>query len=490
MIQMSKSKGANNKKFNLKKLLSSRSLKYGTNSIILIAAVVAIAILLNLLVDRAGVIWDLTPNKIYSIGDTTKKILENLDKDVIIYGLFDETRLSSGQGTEFIELLNHYDKYPRVTVKYVDPDKNPGIFNEIDPNNVLSDSSKSIFIVKCGNKLKSLSYYDLFSTYTDSYTFQSRIVGSKAEQGFTGAIKYVTADVTPTIYFTTGHEEKDVEDYFSTLQETLMNNNFDVKNINLLIEDIPEDAQILVVASPKKDLNVAERSKLEDYLKDGGRAIFMFDYLETDPDFPEFEKLLNEFNVGLNYDKVKENDQSRHWPQNPYIVLTDVYGSGITSGSYSMIVANSRSINVLKNDKEYIQVTTVAKTSSQAVGEQVDKSRGSDITGPLNIAVAVEHKGWYKASKIAVLGNSLFLEDDLADVFGPYYSNGLVFFLDLVNWMYENKDPDVIATKVYTSQYININQKQANVMNMVVVIILPLIILGCGTYVFLRRRHL
>ena len=122
---MSKSKGANNKKFNLKKLLSSRSLKYGTNSIILIAAVVAIAILLNLLVDRAGVIWDLTPNKIYSIGDTTKKILENLDKDVIIYGLFDETRLSSGQGTEFIELLNHYDKYPRVTVKYVDPERIP-----------------------------------------------------------------------------------------------------------------------------------------------------------------------------------------------------------------------------------------------------------------------------------------------------------------------------------------------------------------------------
>jgi ABC-2 type transport system permease protein len=298
------------------RIIKSRTFKYGANSIVLIAAVVAIAVVLNILVGLAGVKWDLTPNKLYSIGDTTKNILAELDKDVIIYGLFDETRLSpSSADREFVDLLDQYGKYPHVEVKYVDPDKNPGILKEIDPNDTLEDVSKSVFIVKSGNKLRSLSYYDLFSTYFDQSTFETKITGSAAESGFTGAIKYVTADYTPTIYFTTGHDEKDIDRNFSYLKEQLINNNFDIKPINLLIEgEMPEDAEILVVASPQKDLTTGERDKIKEYLKDGGKAIFMFDYLELNPQFTQFENVLMDFNIGINYDKVKEKDESRHWP--------------------------------------------------------------------------------------------------------------------------------------------------------------------------------
>ncbi|NSW90026.1 MAG: Gldg family protein [Firmicutes bacterium] len=489
---MRKIEWTNSIKKTFNKIIKSRTFKYGTNSIILIAAVVAIAIVLNVLVDMAQVKWDLTPNKLYSIGDTTKKILKELDKDVIIYGLFDESRISSSsQDKEFVDLLEQYAKYPHVTVKYVDPDKNPGILKEIDPDNILKDVSKSVFVVKSGKKLKSLSYYDLFSTYFDQSTFQTRITGSIAEQGFTGAIKYVTSEITPTIYFTTGHDEKDIDSNFSSLRDQLVNNNFDIKPINLVIEEkVPEDAEILVVASPKKDLTISEKDKIKEYLKNGGKAIFMFDYLELDPQFPQFENILMDYNLGLNYDKVKENDERRHWPQNPYVVLMNVSSNKVMSQSFNILLGNSRSINILKNVKEYIDVIPLAKTSSLAVGEQVDKTRGNDITGPLDVAVAVEHTGWQKPSKIAVIGNSSFLEDSAADTLGPYFSNSLVFFLEIVGWMREAKDDVIIAPKSYTSQYINITAEQANYMGIIVVVVLPLIILGLGTFVYLRRRHL
>jgi hypothetical protein len=241
---MSKIEWTNNIKKTFNKVLKSRTFKYGTNSIILIAAVVAIAVVFNILVDMTQIKWDLTPNKLYSIGDTTKKILKELDKDVTIYGLFDESRISSSSDKEFVELLDQYAKYSHVTVEYVDPDKNPGILKQIDPENVLKDVSKSAFVVKSGNKVKNLSYYDLFSTYFDQQTFQTHVTGSLAEQGFTGAIKYVTSEITPTIYFTTGHDEKDVDKNFTSLKDQLVNNNYDVKPVNLVVEDkVPEDVE-------------------------------------------------------------------------------------------------------------------------------------------------------------------------------------------------------------------------------------------------------
>jgi len=489
---MSKIEWTNDVKKTFNKVFKSRTLKYGTNSVILIAAVIAIAVVLNILVDMAQAKWDLTPNKLYSIGDTTKKILKELDKDVTIYGLFDESRISSSSSDkEFVELLDQYAKYPHVTVEYVDPDKNPGILKQIDPDNVLKDVSKSAFVVKSGNKLKNLSYYDLFSTYFDQQTFQTHVTGSSAEQGFTGAIKYVTSEITPTIYFTTGHDEKDVDKNFSSLRDQLVNNNYDVKPVNLVVEEkVPEDTEILVVASPKKDLTISEKDKIKEYLKNGGKAIFMFDYLELDPQFPQFENILMDYNLGLNYDKVKENDENRHWPQNPYVVLLDVKSSSVMPENFNVLMANSRSINILKNVKEYIEVTPLAKTSGKAVGEQVDVSRGNEIPGPLDIAVAVEHKGWQKISKVVVIGNSTFLEDSAAEVFGPYFSNSMVFFLESVMWMREKKDDVIISPKQYSQQWIDITAEQAKYMGIVVILVLPLIILGLGTFVYLRRRHL
>lgn len=470
------------------KIIRNRSFRYGSNSIILIAAVCAIAVFLNVLLGFTNLKWDLTPNKLYSIGDETKSILEGIDKEVTIYGLFDDTKVGSN---EFVKLLEQYERYPNITVKYIDPDKNPGILKEIDPQGILSDISKNTFIVKSGNKLKGLDSYDLYSTQFDQSTFNIYKTGSIAEQSFTGAIKYVTAEYTPTIYFTTGHDEKDIDYDFSILKQQLINNNFDVKPINLVTEEkVPEDASVLVIASPQKDLTQSERDKMEEYLKNGGKAIFMFDYLEMDPQFPQFESILMEYNVSLNYDKVKENDERRHLPQDQYVVLMDVKGGNVIDDGYSILLADSRSLNILKNDKEWISVTPLAQTSSLAVGERVDKTKGEDTEGPLNVAVAVEHKGWSKISKIAVLGNSNFLEDRSRDFFGPYYNNGVIFFLDTVNWMQDQKNEVTIAPKYYQQQFLDITAQQATYMGILVVIVLPLAILAVGLVVYLRRRHL
>ncbi|HHW31171.1 MAG TPA: GldG family protein [Clostridiaceae bacterium] len=479
----------------IKKILTSKKLKYGSNSVILIAVVIAIAVVLNMLVDLLGIKWDLTPNKLYSIGDVTKELLSSLDKDVRIIGLFDETTITSDDRyKDVIELLENYAKYPRVTVEYIDPDKNPGIIKELDPDN-LKDLSYSDFVVMHNGKMKKLEYYDLFNTRFNQMTFSYELTGTNAEQGFTGAIKYVTAEVTPTVYFLEGHEETKIDTDYTTLKEYLERNNYDVKSLNLYSEEkVPDDAAILVVVSPKKDITTSERNKILDYIKNGGEAIFMFDPLETNPDFPEFQKLLAEINISINYDRVKENDSTRHIPNNSYnlvpILQSNSINSSLNPDSFVMIMPVSRSINILKNQKDYITITPLLKTSDSAVGEQIDKNKGADIEGPLDLAVAVEYVGGLNPSKILVMGNGSFMSDTAISRYQNYSLNGMYFFLNSLMWMQDKSDDLFIAPKSYEMPRLQITALQSTITGIAVVVGLPLIILITGFVVFLRRRHL
>ena len=315
-----------------KKLVRSKNLKYSTIMVIMICVATAIALVVNMLVGMANLKWDLTSNKMYSIGDTTKEILEGLEKDVIIYGLFDEEKLSAGDiYKDVVYLLEQYDRYPRITVKYVDIERNPGFVNEIDPDKLLELSSGE-FVVQSGNKKKKLEYLDLFATQWDQNSFRTVLTGSDAEQGFTGAIKYVTADVTPTIYYTQGHGEPEMGSEYEYIKNTLERNNFDVKPLDLLIEEtVPEDSTVLLVISPAKDITVEERDKLEQYLKrDGGRAMFFFDPPASgNVSYNEFNKLFSEFNVAINNDTIRENDKSMHLANSQHMLVPNIKSTSI-----------------------------------------------------------------------------------------------------------------------------------------------------------------
>lgn len=472
-------------------LVKSKNLKYGTASLIMIAFVVAIAVILNLIVDMLNIKWDLTPNKLYSLSEESKQILEKLEKDVVIYGLFDEGKVGANdEYHEVVNLLEQYDKYDRVTVEYVDIDRNPDFVTKIDPDDVL-DLSHREFVVKCGDKVKKLEYYDLFRTTFDQYSFQVYKTGSNAEQGFTGAIKYVTADVTPTIYFIEGHGEIGVDSGFTTIKTILERNNFAVKTLNVLTAGgVPEDATIIVFLSPSRDLLLEEREKIQEYLFNGGKAMMFFDPLQTNVAFTEFNKLLEEFNVFLNNDSVKENDASRHLPNNEFALVPQLkqntVNSALSPNSFLMVMEKARSMEILKNEKTYITVYPLVVTSETAESLNVE-SQENNKTGELNLAVAVDYKGGMGDTKIVVVGDSNFFSDTASQYYGP---NGVYFFLNNLTWMYQPKDDIFIAPKKYESQYISISASQRNLFTILLVVVLPLLIFAVGTVVYIRRRHL
>lgn len=478
----------------LKKVLSSNSFKYGTNSFIMIAVVIAIAVFVNLLVGMADLKWDLTENKLYSIGDTTKDILQGLKKDVSIIGLFDEDKAKNdSELNEVMELLANYSKYPHIKVEYVDPDKKPDFIRNLDPDNV-KNVSGSDFVIISGEKIKVLQMEELFDTQFDQQTFSQYKVGTNAEQRFTGAVKYVTSDRTPTIYFTEGHEEKNIDSEFNMVREVLQNNNYEVKTKNLLTEaKVPDDAEMLLIASPKKDLSSDEKDRINEYLENGGKAVMLFDYLNINGTFAQFDEVLANYNLSLNYDRVREDKgNNRHLPPDKvYDILPELQYNEINASlgeGFTMLMSGTRSLNILKNQKEDITVTPLLKSSSKSTGEQVDKSKGKDVTGELDVAVAAERKLGQNSSKILVVGNSFFLTDSTMQQFGL---NGFYFLANTMNWMLERKDDVVIAPKSYAPPRMDkLDALSANITALFVVVVLPLMIFGTGIIIWRRRRHL
>ena len=83
----------------------------------------------------------------------------------------------------------------------------------------------------------------------------------------------MTSEYTPVVYFTEGHDEYEVDYYYGTLKAYLERNNFLVKTINLMtVDKMPDDAELVIVASPKRDFSYAERDVLDNYFYNGGKA--------------------------------------------------------------------------------------------------------------------------------------------------------------------------------------------------------------------------
>lgn len=467
--------------------LDKRSLKYGSNSIILIAIVIAIAVVVNLLVGMGDFKWDLTSDKLYSLSDESKTIVKDIKKDVTIYGLFDDGTIPGGsQYKELINLLGQYQKLG-VKISYVDPDKDPGFITSLDKDKA-KGIAKGDFVVKSGNKIKKLSGSDLVGESTDYGTM------FRAEPLITGAIKFVTSDVTPIAYFVEGHEEASLTSNLTKVKEALENNNMEVKTISLVSETkIPDDCKLLVFASPKKDLSEDEKVKVNAYLKNNGRAIFLFDPVESGNEFSNFGEVLDTFNIGINYDKVKELDNNRHLPGDEYAIIgtletNDINTTFNKSGDYPVFLPDSRSLSILNNAKEWLTTTSLIKTSDKAEGANILK-QGEKEQGPFDLAIASEIKG---GSKVLVFGNGTFLTDTaLSSQYSTYFQYGEYYFIGtIVNWMQDKSDQTTVQSKLIQPKTLTTTDSQAKGVSVVLIGVLPLVIMACGLVVWSRRRHL
>ena len=116
--------------------------KNGSYSIGIIVVMIVIVIIINLIVEKLPSNIkeiDISTNQIYSIGDTTKEVLNNLDQDVEIILLSEEKNIDQ----RIEQLIDQYvseSKY--ITKKVIDPVLHPSALTQYD-------TTANNLVVKC-----------------------------------------------------------------------------------------------------------------------------------------------------------------------------------------------------------------------------------------------------------------------------------------------------------------------------------------------------
>ena len=231
----------------IKDSMNKKYLKNGSYSVIISAVFIVIVIVINMIVGALPTKYsefDVSEQKLYSIGDQTKSFLKKLDKDVTIYQV-----VKSGSEDETIsKLLEKYaEESDHIKVEEKDPVVNPKFTSEYTSDDVSSNS----LIVVCGDRSKVVDYSNIYESSMDYNTYQSQTTGFDGEGQITSAISYVTSEDMPVLYTLDGHGEKELD---STIQEDIQKANIDIKSLNLITEEsVPDDAACLLINAPTTD---------------------------------------------------------------------------------------------------------------------------------------------------------------------------------------------------------------------------------------------
>ncbi len=488
------------------KMKITGAVKYGGLSLIITAAVLTAVIIVNLIVGALPA--DMTyitseSSDIYEISEASKKYMEELDQNVTVYivaqqGASDEHYLMISRYVERYALLSD-----KITVKYVDPVLRPGFLSDYGSESYTSDelsASLTHLVIESEKRAKLIPYGELITTaytgdelaefyYTNGYIPYS----FNAEGCLLGGIDYVTLEKIPIMYYTVGHGESLIDNYFNYIleMESVVYKSLDTKNAN----KIPDDAEALLIFAPTADFTAAETAMLKAYAKRGGNVVLISGYNAslTNRTLTNLYSFMEE-EYGLAYGDVKvfegkngsfvsgNNDQI-------YPIASGALTKPLENSS--VIMRNCHAIELSKDLPDGVTVTTILSTSDKGYTKTVidkntvmEKVEG-DTEGKFILGA--------EAVKTVSGGKSKafwFSSVDAVNIDGTYpYLANIYIPVYVVSESLSKIDPVSVQGISLVRETLEISDSAANIWSILLIGVLPAGIMAYGIYVVYRRKR-
>ncbi len=470
-----------------------RTARRGIGTGVSVIVMLAILIFLQTLSYRHRVIIDTTRNKRFSLSPQTVKVLEGLRTDVRFTCFFKET---SPEKIELENMLSSYARLsPEIVYTFIDPDQDP-----VTARSYEVKKFGSIFIESDGKKEE---------------------VKGATESVLTNAVARITSGGIKTVYFTTGHGEKNINDPepsgYRMLRESLESENFVVRETLLPNSGrVPADCTVLVVAGPTDDILKSEQNWILDYITSGGKILLLLDPVT---DIPLLEGIAAAFGITVNNDVVVDR-AGKALAGNFLTPVVNRYGKhSITSGFRNFsFFPQARSISVGKDLPVGLSVTILCTTDKSAYAEydietllsgSTQYQPASDKVGPLDLAAAAEMvtplspgrggadnidsssvsagepmKNSSVISRLAVFGDSDFCGNSNLRL-----SGNRDLLMNTFNWLAEEEDLIAIRPKDSLTQPVVLTSRQGRVVFWLPVVGLPAVVAVIGIIVFVNRRR-
>lgn len=472
-------------------ILKKKWLRDTSKTVLLVTILVVLYMGINLLAKNANLQdIDVTQNKLFTLTEASKQKIKNLEKEVKVYlvGVVEDSSLG--------DLVKQYhNENEKIAYEFVQD-----ISNRADLGAKYEVTSDTILIIEVGEHGKVLSSYDL---YTYDYTTYQQI--DVSEQKLTNAIVDLTLENKPIVYFLTGHGEYSISNEIASLVEGIENDVNTVKELDLLVSNaVPEDASALVICSPTKDFESLEADLLIQYIKTGGKILWLNDPEFTKESYPNVQRVLEEYGVRFDNGIILEQDSSKMVLQTANFIVPEV---GYTDATYNIatdggvMLINSGKITMEEEDKlEELAVTVenILTTSSKSlfrteVSNSSDTKIASDIEGSFVVgAKLTKTLEEEKSSILYVVANNVFVSDASVRVGNNntaaiHFYNNQDFVLNLLADL-SNKE-DSITIRKDTGVITYTATKQQDTIIKIIIFTVPICIIIMGVIVWQIRRR-
>ena len=453
----------------LKAFSSRRSTRLGANSLLMILLFVSILAIVNFLAARHSIRWDLSENQNFSLSPQTYRVLRNLPREVLVTVF---TREKDPGYQSYKERLDSYRQAsPKMTVEFVDPERQPKIAQNYGINR------------------------------TDTAVFESAghtvRVTAPSEVELTGALIRVTQDRQKQVLFLEGHGEPSLDDRertgLSAAKDILLKQGYDVGTLSLLKEAaVPDQTAILVVAGPRRPVTTEEQERIHTYVEKGGHLLLLID-----PDTQaDLNPLLKQWGLGVGPGVLVDlQDRLAQGDLTSLLVRTFTEHEITQDLSAAVLFPLARHITFDEQAGKAWDYVPLARTSPNSWAETDIKGRvvnldeKEDIKGPLPMAAAIAPKVAPEEGKprpaVVVIGNSTFATNAFVN-----FPGNSDFFLHTAAWLAEERNMMALVPKDSALRPFTPNPLQERALLYLQVILLPAAMFVAGIMVWRKRRRL
>jgi ABC-type uncharacterized transport system involved in gliding motility auxiliary subunit len=352
-----------------------RSTQSTTNALIATLSVLVILGLINFLGIRYHLRLDLTDTQLFTLSPQSRELVSNLPETMKVW-LFTKEKNSQDQ-----ELLDNYHRQSnKFKFEYVDPELKPGLVDR--------------FGVK--------DYGEVYLEFQTKRQLVQRISEDErlSEIKLTNRLQQMINPKTAKVYFLQGHSEHPLSGSKGAISKAiqgLIDKNFTISTLNLAERpQVPNDADVVIVAGPQKELLTGEVTALQNYLNRGGNLLLMIDPNTN----PKIDTLLKEWGVRLDNRLVIDNS-GESLQLGPATILVTEYGQHPITQDF----ANNISVYPLTRPLEIDPVSGVESmvllktkpypnswAESDQKSEKLEFNEDKDLKGPLTLGVALTRK--------------------------------------------------------------------------------------------------
>lgn len=464
--------------------------------------------------------WDWTESSLYTLSDRSEAVLRELDRPVTIWVLLSESEPG------FAELRNLLARYlaesDRITVEYVDPDREPAAYGELARRFHLgtlmaegTPVADVAAVVEAGERHWEITRDDLVSPAFDDTDEDSVTLNVEGERAITGALVELTTGEPTKVCVTRGHNELGV----AGTSRSLAGLAAELRRENLTLEEIetrgqeavPADCDAVLVIGPTVAFAAPEAQLLRRYVEHGGNLLVALDPVPAADQQGlvtlGLEDALRALGVRVDRTIVVERDTAflpvgGGHPIGPFAVAG--WGEHAITAPFRglgipIVVSEARSVRPVEGGTGTVLFSTseesYAETDLRSLrpGVELEPSE-DDLRGPVPLAVAVEvpqsdapaDDDAPRGGRLVVIGDATLFASELLEA--PTVLNRNLASA-LIGWLSAREALVSIEARTVDHQPVSMSQEDVDNLFWRVVVLIPLAFVFLGFAVWWNRRQ-